>query len=186
MNRRLRTRSVESVERMRAYRRLRAMVLRCRRCLLPTFFGFAAALLAFFVRMISRRYESLRFGSGLRFCHWPAFPLRFLRRTPRPVSGESRASASSFCFALCMVVATRGFLLWTEEHRRLLRWRRPTFPNSFHSLGFANSSAGVSGCIFPGNSQYQIRVPWRASATGLLLTTVTRPRAISWTWSLAD
>ena len=27
--------------------------------------------------------------------------------------------------------------------------------------------AGVAGSIFPGNSQYQINIPWRAKATGL-------------------
>src|SRR5882724_300271 len=80
------------------------------------------------------------------------------------------------------VVATRGFLLWTEEHRRLLRWRRPTFPNSFHSLGFANHPPAslVASSRVTRSTRSECRGELRPP--GLLLTTVTRPRAISWTW----
>jgi hypothetical protein len=34
-------------------------------------------------------------------------------------------------------------------------------------LRVRSSSSGASGSIFPGNSQYQIHVPWRAAATGM-------------------
>src|SRR5436309_1392331 len=38
--------------------------------------------------------------------------------------------------------------------------------NFISQLKIRDSTNGVSGSIFPGNSQYQIRVPWRASASG--------------------
>ena len=94
-----------------------------------------------------------------------AFFFGFLGNSATRIKREHRlqlpASASNFvCGGDAWFIGDRGAASAFEIAQSDL--------SSFISqLTVRNSSDGVSGCIFPGNSQYQIRVPWRASATGV-------------------
>ena len=119
------------------------------------------------VRMISRRYRKLAvlvmacvFAIGLPFLF--GFFGDSATRIKREHGLQLPASASHF---VC------GGDAWISIMDRgaasAFELAQTDLPSFISQLRVRSSSAGVSGCIFPGNSQYQIRVPWRASATGI-------------------